>query len=535
MLAAMPPTPVPSEPKAAPGSRRRDDACPGALRLHTADDGSLARIRLPGGLLGAAQARALADAAQRLGDGELHLTSRGNVQLRGLDGDCGSELAGLLRACGLLPSERHERVRNIVAGPLAGLDGPRGAHVPGWTRELDALLCGSARAAALSGRFLFALDDGRGDVASLAADVTLIAADATVTAADAGSGTAGAGLGAAGAGPVAADAGSVAADVTLVAAANGSDEPAGAPAAAGEPPSGEPREAGGHAVLVLGRGPAAVLVPAADGPRAALTAAETFLTAADAHLRSGGDRAWRTADLPPDRLPGTAALIDALSDAGVPARPVRHPLPTSGPVPPPGAVASRHGRTALSVHLPLGRASADQWRRLADVAERDGSGELRLTPWRGVVLPGLSSGTADARLRDLAAAGLVVNAASPWHGVGACTGLPGCAKSFADVREDAAATVHADHSGPAEVPAGGGLPVYWSGCERRCGRPAGAHVAVTAGPDGYLVTTVPAPGPPAEPEPGPVPRHLLTRAVAAARATAHPGRPGCPAPTGPPR
>jgi precorrin-3B synthase len=41
-------------------------------------------VRLPGGVLGADASRLLADAATELGDGRLELTSRGNVQLRGL-------------------------------------------------------------------------------------------------------------------------------------------------------------------------------------------------------------------------------------------------------------------------------------------------------------------------------------------------------------------------------------------------------------------------------------------------------------------
>ncbi|MFF1507131.1 cobalamin biosynthesis protein CobG [Streptomyces sp. NPDC058326] len=175
MLAAMPPTP-PTTPE--PGEARirdRGDACPGALRLHPAEDGRLARLRLPAGRLTLHQAEALATAAETLGDGRISITSRGNAELRGLADNCGGELAALLSAAGLLPSATHERVRNIVASPTAGLDGLGCADVQLWARELDTALCAEPRAAALSGRFLFVLDDGRGDVATLGGDVKLIA------------------------------------------------------------------------------------------------------------------------------------------------------------------------------------------------------------------------------------------------------------------------------------------------------------------------------------------------------------------------
>ncbi|NEB88042.1 cobalamin biosynthesis protein CobG, partial [Streptomyces anulatus] len=89
MLAAMPDS-APS-PLSAGGTSPRDggDACPGTLRLHRADDGALARVRIPGGVLSVDRAEALLAVAGRFGDGELHLTSRGNVQLRGLDAECG--------------------------------------------------------------------------------------------------------------------------------------------------------------------------------------------------------------------------------------------------------------------------------------------------------------------------------------------------------------------------------------------------------------------------------------------------------------
>ncbi|WUG42875.1 cobalamin biosynthesis protein CobG [Kitasatospora sp. NBC_00458] len=431
----MPPTPDATTPGAAAPDRGRADACPGALRLHTADDGALARVRLPGGLLTVRQALALADAAEVLGDGSLETTSRGNVQLRGLAPGCGGELGDRLRAAGLLPSDTHERVRNIVAspGPAGGRptrgrtangapvegrsadgrpadgrpagDGP-GADVRAWARELDARLCASPWATGLSGKFLFVLDDGRGDVAALDADVTLIAGG------------------------------------------------------------------GGTALLRLGRAATARVVPADGAVDAALDAARSFLEA----LRATGTRAWHLREVPGLLPPGDAPLPD------LPGEPV--PL---------GALPG-----GLSVGLRFGRATAAQWRVLAGAAE----GELRLTPWRGAVLP---DAPAD-RLPVLAAAGYRTEPGSPWDRATACTGLPGCAKSLADVRADAARALDADADAAAVAPGAvpvERLPVHWSGCERRCGHPAGRWVDVLATGRGYRVTTNgPENGPTNEPRNG---------------------------------
>src|SRR5262249_57234931 len=77
------------------------DACPGVLTLHPARDGHVARIRLPGGYVSRAKWTALAELADELGDGDLDLTARGNVQLRGLPAAAGAELAR--RAAGAGP------------------------------------------------------------------------------------------------------------------------------------------------------------------------------------------------------------------------------------------------------------------------------------------------------------------------------------------------------------------------------------------------------------------------------------------------
>src|ERR1700757_4361484 len=92
------------------GRTRDADACPGALTLHTAADGSLARIRLPGGMITAPQLGALARAGTEFGSPAMELTSRGNIQIRGITDE--AALARTVAAASLLPSPTHERVRN---------------------------------------------------------------------------------------------------------------------------------------------------------------------------------------------------------------------------------------------------------------------------------------------------------------------------------------------------------------------------------------------------------------------------------------
>ncbi|RCH64437.1 cobalamin biosynthesis protein CobG [Streptomyces sp. SDr-06] len=384
------------EPGPHPVVRDRGDACPGALRLHAADDGQLARLRLPGGILTNHQVHALATAAERYGDGHLGITSRGNAELRGIGEACGTGLAELLRHTALLPSEQHERIRNIVATPLAGLDDRGHGHTPAWVRALDALLCGQDWTAALSGRFLFVLDDGRGDVAGLGGDVTLLA------------------------------------------------------------------QAGDTALVRVG--PSTLRVAAGDAPRAALAAARAFLDTAAA----AGNGAWRVRELPPGH---PVDLAGALALAGIPATPAAPPDAHSA-APAPGIVASPDGTYALIVAPVLGRVGAPALHALA--GPRD---EVRITPWRQFVIPGFDERAAHERLRELEDAGFVTGPGSPWTGVGACTGRPGCAKALADVRRDA-------------LPGRGPLPVYWSGCERRCGHPHGDWVDVTATPDGHYTVAV---------------------------------------------
>ncbi|MET7397580.1 precorrin-3B synthase [Dactylosporangium sp. NPDC005572] len=346
--------------------RDAPDRCPGAVQVHPAADGGLARVRLPGGLLTAAQLRVLRSAAIDLGDPVLELTSRGNIQVRALRPGAPAVLARRLHEAGLLPSEAHERVRNIIASPLSPAVRPVVA-------AFDALLCSSSTLVDLPGRFLVTVDDGRGDVTGLGGDVGLLG------------------------------------DRLLLA--------------------GCPTSLHGGADLLI-------------------QACQAFLDERAAQ----GSQAWRLGEL----ADGPARVAARLgTDVGRSLELPPRPTPV-GPLPA-GAV----------VVVPLGLLTPEQSAVLADVAE-----EIIVTPWRTLAVHRLPMAEAER----LAAAGLSSDPASPWIGVTACAGRPGCTKALADVRADARFAV-SDAPEP--------LPVHWVGCERRCGAPKGRHVEMIATGSGY--------------------------------------------------
>lgn len=371
-----------------PIRNRETDDCPGVLATHQAADGAVARVRVPGGQLTAAAFQAIATGAADLGDGTVELTSRANLQVRGLSD--GVALGARLTEAGLLPSATHERVRNILASPLTGRDDAGFADVRPLVAELDSSLCARTALADLPGRFLFAIDDGRGDVAWLGADVA-----ALLTSED-------------------------------------------------------------TAAILLGGTDSGLRAPLADVVAVMVRCAEAFLT-----LR---DKEWRIAE-----VPNGAARIAAHTER--PEGALHDAQRPEGHLQGIGRVDQGDRFVALVVGAPLGWLDRAQAAALVDTGA-----PLVVTPWRSLVVADLPPAQADAVADRLRETGLLLDPDHPLARVTACTGRPGCAKALADVRADAA-----------PVP-GTTLPVHWSGCERRCGRPRGTVADVIATGDGYTTT-----------------------------------------------
>ena len=151
----------------APASRAGGDACPGVFRPFPAGDGGIVRVRVPGGRLPVAALRDLGRIAGDFGAPFLQLTSRANLQVRGLPTPLPDAAVARLVAAAPIPSPAHERARNVLAAPFAD----RAVRV---ARDLDAALCARPELAALPGRFLFAVDgDPASGIAGEGADVLL--------------------------------------------------------------------------------------------------------------------------------------------------------------------------------------------------------------------------------------------------------------------------------------------------------------------------------------------------------------------------
>jgi ferredoxin-nitrite reductase len=132
-----------------------------------------------------------------------------------------------------------------------------------------------------------------------------------------------------------------------------------------------------------------------------------------------------------DRMGHDAFVTEVEKEYGAPLRRVG----TTGIAPRPTVDKQGHvgvhdqkqaGRKYLGLVLPVGRLTSGQMRGLAEIAERFGSGTIRLTVWQNLLISDVADRDVGICIAAINALGLGIEASAIRRGLVACTGNAGC-------------------------------------------------------------------------------------------------------------
>lgn len=380
----------------------------GLFYVGPAQDSFMCRLRVPGGVLTAHQAEGIAAIAEELAHPHADVTTRANLQLRGVAAKDGPEVVMRLGDLGLLPrGTGADNVRNITASPTAGVDPRELLDTRPLVRALHHHILNSRDLFGLPRKFNISLQGGG----------TVEVLEETN-------------------------------DIALAAH----------------------RTSQGEVVFRLTLGGITGHRDFARATEAVLTPAEA-VEVCDAILRvfvAHGDRTDRKkARLKYllDRWGVERFLAEVEALLG---RPLRRAalLPNEPPL--------KHGHVGvhpqkqeglhwIGVALPVGRLTLPQLRGLAAAARGFGNGELRLTVWQNLLLPGIAK--VEEALAAIRALGLGHEASHLRAGLVACTGNVGCKFAASNTKLHAAEL--ADFL-EARIAAPAPVNIHLTGCHHSC-------------------------------------------------------------------
>lgn len=400
-------------------------ACPGLFYATTSGDGILSRIRTPGGLVTSAQCALIADIADEFASGVVTVTNRANLQLRALEDRLPADILRRLQEDGLastMPTVDH--LRNVMASPTAGLDAAAAADTRPLVRALDRYITASPHLSPLPAKVSVGIDGGeRASIAGLPNDILFRASrDASGTAR------------------------------FRVLLRVGQDD-------------------GAWSDLGL-------TFDADDVVPVTAVLAEQYLT-------------WLPADGSKPRLRHLLAHhdLEALQWTVL-----DRVAATQADAPSPAIIrAYEMGQAPIGVHaqpaddltylglVPFvaGRFSGEHLRRIAVLAERYGSGSIRLSPWRNVLIPDVPRASVEALQVDLEAAGLACRSPSLASGIVACAGRAGCESGTVDtVRDAEALSLRLSGRSSTRTP----LNIHFTGCDKCCAQRRQADITLLGRP-----------------------------------------------------
>jgi precorrin-3B synthase len=368
--------------------------CPGALRPMESGDGLIVRMKLTGGIVPLDLAMKIADWSRRFGNGEIDLTARANLQLRGITNESLPGLQQAIADAGILDEDPDgEAIRNVIASPLAGLDPDALIDIRPMVAALEARLTSDPRLYVLPAKFCFAVNDGgQFDLGEVRADIRFEAV--------AGGGFA----------------------IRL----DGAPDEALGPCRADE---------------VVDVAVALSKVCVDDG--------KSVRRMRDFVVRVGAEAIARQVGLGCAHKPFVLENIKLLQ-------------------------LFSNKNAFGTIGLPFGRISAESLAGLAKDASRSGAKEIRLTPWRAILIPLPSQEAANRLIGGLPNDAFILDPADARRRVAACVGAPAFRSATTAIRDDAgrlASAIGADSF------------LHVSGCAKGCAHPRPAPVTLV-GRDG---------------------------------------------------
>ena len=401
----------------------------GLFYVSPAQDSFMCRLRIPGGILASHQMRGVAAIADDLAGGYADITTRANLQLREIAAESAPEVLTRLSEIGLTTrGSGADNVRNITASPTAGIDKQELIDTRPHARALHFHILNSRALYGLPRKFNIAFDGG-GRVAVL--EDTNDIAFAAVQVAD--------GFG-------------IAPGVYYRLGLGGIT---------------------GHKDFARATD---VIVP----PVEATSVADAILRVFIAH----GTRTDRTRarlkyllddwGLPRflDAVEAEGAALLRVDPAAILPRPEQR---KHGHV---GVHAQKQpGLSYIGVVTPLGRLSSEHLRGLAGIADRHGSGTLRLTVWQNLLVSDVPEERLDAALAEIATLGLSASASALRGGLVACTGSAGCKFAAGDTKRHAAALAEWLD---ARITIDSPINIHLTGCHHSCAQHFIADIGLLA-------------------------------------------------------
>jgi ferredoxin-nitrite reductase len=397
----------------------------GLFYVAPAQDSFMSRLRFPAGVVTAHQLRGLADLAQDCAGGYLDVTTRANLQLREIGPRHTIPLLMGLADLGIINrGSGADNVRNVTASPTAGIDAQELIDTRPLARELHHYILNRREMYGLPRKFNIAFDGG-GTVAALE-DTNDIGFTAVRVSSDAAGVTPG-----------------VYFRLTLGGITGHKDLA---------------RDTG-HMVR----------------PEHCTLVSHAIVNAFSEH----GDRSDRKKarlKYVLDRMGFDGFLKEVEKHLGLlaPGAAPLIPFPlekcdTRPPVNRTAHVGIHPQRQAdlnyVGVVLPVGRLTAAQARGLAKIADRHGSGHVRLTVWQNLILPDVPTDSLDEVKLEIESLGLHYDAHHVRANLIACTGSAGCKFGNADTKRTAmAVAAHVEARLQLDTP----INIHVTGCHNSC-------------------------------------------------------------------